>query len=115
MSYKKILKLSDLWVGEMKGVIVDGLKILLIHMENGVFAFEDRCLHQGVPLSTGKLEGTSLTCSAHEWQYDACTGRGLNPKDIQLKTYPVKIEGTDIWVDTLPDKLTDTTDGDRHD
>jgi toluene monooxygenase system ferredoxin subunit len=40
-----------------------------------------------------------LTCSAHEWQYDARTGRGLNPANVTLPRYPVEVRNAEIWID----------------
>ncbi len=100
MAFKKAALITDLWSGEMKGVTVDGQKILLINLEDKIYAYEDRCIHQAVALSEGRLEGKVITCSAHHWQYDACNGSGLNPRGIQLKTFAVKVEHEEVLVDT---------------
>jgi toluene monooxygenase system ferredoxin subunit len=91
--------LRDLWRGEMRPLVVDGQRILLIHTTAGLTAIPDRCLHQGVPLSTGRLQGCVLTCSAHEWQYDVCTGAGLNPDNVRLLRFPVEVRDGEIWID----------------
>ena len=69
-------------------------------LKNGrVQAFEDRCAHQGVPLSLGRLHAGVLTCGAHEWQYDARTGQGINPSSAKLSRFPVEIRNGEIWID----------------
>lgn len=98
-AYRLAARLDDLWSGEMLGVCLHGRRVLLIHLDGEVHAYEDRCAHLGVALSGGRLAGGVLTCSAHEWQYDARTGRSINPKAIELRRYPVRIEGDAIWVD----------------
>jgi toluene monooxygenase system ferredoxin subunit len=90
---------SDLWLGEMRGVEVHGRKVLLVNVAGVIGAFPDRCLHQGVALSTGQLRGCVLTCSAHEWQYDVCTGVGLNPEGVVLQRLPLEIRDGQIWID----------------
>lgn len=92
-------KVDDLWDGEMVGRVLAGLPVLLLHVEGRIRAYVDRCAHLGVPLSKGRLSGRVLTCSAHEWQYDACTGQGLNPRTARLRALPVRIEGGEIQVD----------------
>ena len=49
-------------------------------------------------LSRGRLHHRTLTCWAHEWTYDACTGKGINPDDVTLRRYPLKIQDDGVWV-----------------
>ena len=46
----------------------------------------------------GALDGGVLTCGAHEWQFDARTGRGVNPASACLRRYPVRLDGEQIFV-----------------
>jgi len=99
MAFVRVAAVDDLWSGEMRGYVVQGQKVLLIHVEGSYYAYEDRCAHQGIPLSQGALAGRVLTCSAHCWEYDVCTGAGLNPSSARLTPIPVKVDGTAISVD----------------
>jgi toluene monooxygenase system ferredoxin subunit len=99
MSFGKVANLDELWIGEKLAVDVGGRPVLLVNVEGIVCAYEDRCLHKGIALSLGTLEGHVLTCSVHGWMYDARTGAGMNPERAQLPCFPVKIEGNDILVD----------------
>jgi toluene monooxygenase system ferredoxin subunit len=97
--WRRVSALDDLWSGEMRGTSVDGRPVLLVNIDGRVHAFEDRCAHQGVPLSQGRLAAGVLTCGAHEWQYDAATGNCLNPCGVTLKSFPVEVRDGDIWVE----------------
>ena len=99
MAYAKVVALEELWAGEMKPCVVSGRRVLLLRKGENVVAFEDRCAHLGVSLSHGRLEGDVLTCGAHEWQYDATTGQGINPAYVRLHRFAVKIEDGQVWVD----------------
>jgi toluene monooxygenase system ferredoxin subunit len=99
MPFEPVLAEGELWTGEMRGITVRGRRVLLVRTEEGVCAFEDRCAHLGVPLSQGKLEAGVITCSAHHYQYDAKTGRGINPERVRLRAFPVSIECGHIAVD----------------
>ena len=101
MSWHAVAGAEDLWIGEMRATQVNGRSILLVNIEGEVHAFEDRCAHQGVPLSRGRLLSGVLTCAAHEWQYDAATGRCLNPCGVMLKIFPVEVRDGAIWVDVF--------------
>jgi toluene monooxygenase system ferredoxin subunit len=97
--FRKLCPREELWTGEMRACAVAGRAFVLIDCGGEVSAFADRCAHQGFPLHKGRLEGTTLTCAAHEWQYDACTGAGINPQTVSLRRYPVEVRGQDIWID----------------
>jgi len=58
-------------------------------------AIDGICPHQGGGRwPTGALEGTTVTCPWHGWQFDVRTGKTpLGPK-IKQAVYEVKIEGT---------------------
>jgi toluene monooxygenase system ferredoxin subunit len=99
MALQTVASLDDLWAGEMRGIVVGRTRLLLVHLDEGVFAYEDRCAHQGVPLSGGKLDGATLTCPAHEWQYDVRTGRGVNPKSACMRRFPLEIRDGRVFVD----------------
>lgn len=99
--WRRVTRADDLWIGEMRATSVEGRALLLVNIEGRVQAFEDRCAHQGVPLSQGRLEAGVLTCSAHQWQYDAATGQGLNPCGVALKSFPVEVRDGDIWIEIV--------------
>ena len=102
MTFRRAASLNDVWQGEMIGVRLDGQAVLLIDAGNGICAYRDRCAHKGLPLSQGRLRGNVLACAAHGWEYDARTGRGINPASVALAPLEVKVEGDDILVD-VPD------------
>jgi toluene monooxygenase system ferredoxin subunit len=99
VTLKRALREEELWIGEMVGLKVEGRPVLLVNVEGTVCAYEDRCLHRAWPLSLGKLAGNRLVCAAHEWEYDACTGRGLNPDGVALRRYDVEVVAGEIFVD----------------
>jgi len=102
--FKKVASTDSLWIGERMGVVIDGFPVLLVHMDDGVHAFQDQCPHAGALLSEGYFDGVTITCARHLWQFEAKTGKGVNPMCVQLGRYAVKVdESGDIWVD-IPGK-----------
>lgn len=101
MAFVRVCSIEDLWEGEMASFEINGHEILLLCAEGGeIKAFQGSCPHQDIPLVEGKFDGKTLVCRAHQWVFDACTGTGLNSADCRLASYPVKIEGNEIYVDT---------------
>jgi toluene monooxygenase system ferredoxin subunit len=99
MSLRRVSSLDDLWSGEMMGLEIDGNAILLINIDDHVYAYADTCPHQKSRLSEGSLLGTTLRCARHQWELDACTGQGINPRNACLRAFPVTIEGRDILLE----------------
>ena len=45
-------------------------RLVLFRHPGGVSALQDLCIHRGAPLSLGWVDGETLTCAYHGWQYD---------------------------------------------
>ena len=69
--------LDDIWAGEMRAVNFGAVDVLLCNLDGLLVAYQDRCPHLAKPLSEGVLSDGVLTCAAHEWEFDARTGRGV--------------------------------------
>jgi toluene monooxygenase system ferredoxin subunit len=41
----------------------------------------------GVALVEGDLDGATLTCRGHHWQFNALNGEGINPRRTHLKCF----------------------------
>jgi toluene monooxygenase system ferredoxin subunit len=99
VTFRKVASLDDLWSGEMLGLEVGGNSILLVNVDDHVYAYADACPHQKSRLSEGILMEKTLRCARHHWEFDVCTGRGINPQNACLKAFPVSIESRDILLD----------------
>ena len=82
----------------MRAVKLGAVDVLLCNLDGTLVAYEDRCPHLANPLSEGVLADGVLTCAAHEWEFDARTGRGVNPASACLHRYPVRLDGMRIFV-----------------
>jgi toluene monooxygenase system ferredoxin subunit len=89
---------EDLWQGELTGVQLGGTKMVLLNVAGEIRAFADRCPHLGSQLSDGRLDGCTLTCAAHLWQFDALTGKGTNPGNCQLTVFGTRVKDGQIEV-----------------
>jgi toluene monooxygenase system ferredoxin subunit len=97
--------LDDLWAGEMHAVNLGAAGVLLCNLDGMPVAYQDRCPHLASRLSEGALsEDGVLTCAAHEWEFDARTGRGINPASACLHRYPVRLDGMRIFVNMGEDE-----------
>ena len=100
MGFQKIAKVEDLWSGEMLGVEMNGEHILLVNIDDHIYAYADVCPHQMSRLSEGTLMERTLRCARHHWEFDVSTGSGVNPRNACLKAFPIMLDGEYILVDT---------------
>ena len=99
MGFQRVAKVQDLWSGEMMGLEVNGENVLLVNVNNHIYAYADICPHQKSRLSEGTLTEKTLRCASHHWEFDVCSGSGVNPRNACLKLFPIRVDGEDILVD----------------
>jgi nitrite reductase/ring-hydroxylating ferredoxin subunit len=80
-------------------VRINGRQLAVFNTSQGIRACDNRCPHEGFPLSQGTLsEECTLTCNWHNWKFNLETGENLFGGD-SLRTYPTEIRGEEVWVD----------------
>jgi toluene monooxygenase system ferredoxin subunit len=98
--WRETINLDDLWEGDMTAVTVDGEAVLLVNIDGTVRAYSNRCPHQASALDEGDLDGETLTCAMHLWEFNAATGCGINPDNVQLTGFGCQVgEDGIIYVD----------------
>jgi nitrite reductase/ring-hydroxylating ferredoxin subunit len=89
--YVELIEADSLWDGEMESFDVGDAEVLVVKVDGQIQAYDGTCPHQSQSLVEGDLEGGILTCAAHEWQFDARTGAGINPRDACLRRHDVRV------------------------
>ncbi len=79
--------------------MIDGVPSALVRHDDEVFAINDVCSHEEVPLSEGEVDDHTIECWLHGSRFDLRTGKptGL-PATKPVPVYPVTIEGDDVLV-----------------
>ncbi|MEE8341645.1 MAG: thiamine pyrophosphate-binding protein, partial [Candidatus Neomarinimicrobiota bacterium] len=98
LKWIKITKKNDLPNERVKTVVVDKQQVCLVHHKNKFSALGNRCPHQGGPLGEGQIEGGWVICPWHAYQYDPKSGKAPEGFDDHTQSYPIKLEGDDIYV-----------------
>ena len=101
--WTRIADSDELPSGGAREFFVAGKLLAVFRVGEEVFALDAICPHQGGPLAKGAVSegaaGCIVTCPWHGWQFDLKTGQQQIIKTIRQPTYPVKIEGRQIFVD----------------
>ncbi len=90
----------DVAEGQMRVFDVSGTQVAVASVGGAVFAFADTCTHAGCSLSTGELDGTTVTCPCHGSQFDVSTGAVLRgPAREPVRSKVVMLQGGDLLVE----------------
>ncbi len=100
---------ADIPDGQRRIIEVDDLSVGVFHHAGQWFAMQNSCLHRGGPVCTGTLEGNTLTCPWHGYQYDVTTGQLLLDRNATLPTYQVELRDDQVYVH-IPILIRDSVD-----
>jgi nitrite reductase/ring-hydroxylating ferredoxin subunit len=101
-TFVRAASLASLPEGGRLTVNLDGHVIALFHTPEGIFAVDNRCPHMGFPLDRGTVNDCILTCHWHHARFDLHSGGAFDPWADDVRAFPVKVEGDDIWIDLAP-------------
>jgi len=96
--FVKVAKKSEIPTDTGYRVEVNGREVALFQVDGKVYAIHAVCPHQGGPLDEGGLEGNTVMCPWHGWQFDVTNGVCTFNDSIKQPTFPVKEEGDDIYI-----------------
>lgn len=98
---------EELKPGQRKIVVVDGVEIAMVNVDGQLYAFRNRCPHQGVEMVYGAVSGAMLPsdpgefiygcdnqiirCPLHGWEFDLETGKSLfSPDKVSIGNYVIE-------------------------
>lgn len=96
----KACSLDEVPEGQMHHFTHDDKKILLANLKGKIYATDLICTHAEADLSTGFLTEEGVRCPLHLSVFNLENGKPQNPPaEEPLKTYNVKIEQNEIYVE----------------
>lgn len=82
----------------------DGRAYAIYNTAKGFFATDLLCTHEDQSLEEGLVVDCVIECPLHGGRFDICTGKALSaPVSIDLKTYPVKVENGQVFLQIQAD------------
>lgn len=93
-AFQRVANKRDLKEGGLLKVEVEGKPIVLVLVQDRVYAMDAVCSHEGGPLEEGTLEGYELKCPWHFAVFDVRNAK-VSAKTVwatDLQSYPVKVD-----------------------
>ena len=100
--WRPVATAPELHEGRINKAGVAGLNLIVLKLDGELLAYEDRCPHEGHPLSLGKLEAGVLICAKHLWEFEVKTGKHISRihrPECNLKPLAVRVAGERVEVD----------------
>lgn len=116
--------LADFPDGKLRAVDADGTSVIVARLDGELCAARNHCPHLGLPLTTGpgglRYADGVVQCPWHNSRFELCTGENLDwatgfaGRDVPrwsrrvialgrrpapLHTYPVVVDGEDVFVE----------------
>jgi 3-phenylpropionate/trans-cinnamate dioxygenase ferredoxin component len=99
----RVAPLADFPAGTRRVLEVDGVRVALFHLEDGFFAIEDVCSHDGGELANGELAGCEIICPRHGARFNLKTGAVTHPPAYEpVAVLPVRVAGA--WLEVRDDR-----------
>ena len=73
-SWKNLINVSDLEVGDVTPVTFGTREIAVFDAEDGIFVSLSRCTHGAANVCDGYFDGTYIECPLHQGLFDVRTG-----------------------------------------
>ena len=95
-----VARVAELPEGSRRVVRLDDQPIAVFHLDDGWYAIDDVCTHDGGPVAEGRLEGCIIECPRHGATFDVKTGAALTfPAVSPVATYAVRVVGDEVQVE----------------
>jgi nitrite reductase (NADH) small subunit len=116
MAWQSIGPADELPEGGRKFHSIGKREIGIFRHRGRLYAVLNYCPHAGAPVCKGEIDHPIFTdepgkttirdfdhptirCPWHHWEFDLETGKSLCPITPRIKTYPVREEEGQIWLD----------------
>ena len=90
-SWRQLGRQTDFSDGAVQSVDVAGLMLAVGRVGDRYFAVDNCCPHAGGSLGAGRLEGPTLVCPLHAWDFDVFSGECARFAK-KITSYPVRVQ-----------------------
>jgi nitrite reductase (NADH) small subunit len=104
----RVGRLEDLPLLEGRRTTIDGTRVAVFRLLDGLAAIDATCPHKGGPLQDGLVADNCVTCPLHDRRVDLATGQMIGYEGA-VHVHDVQQQGEDVWVRLNRGPLADTS------
>ena len=94
----KVASVDTIPVQEGRRVYFEGKEFALFNLGGEFSVLDGHCPHKQGPLADGLIAGKAVFCPLHNWKISLTTGCAMTYGPGQVKVYPTKVVGKDVYV-----------------
>lgn len=103
LGFVTVARTGEIAPGGVKVTRLDDTSVAVFHLDDGYWAIEDVCTHDGGPVAEGTLDGGIVECPRHGARFDVRTGAARSfPATTPVATYAVRVVGDEVQVSLEP-------------
>lgn len=88
-----VIAAANFPIGAKKLYETDFEDVLVLHLETGLYAIENRCSHDHVAMDTGHVDDGAWVCPFHGAHFCLRSGKALTPPAYEdIDVYAVRVE-----------------------
>ena len=97
-NFVKVATLSEVAPGTGMVATVNDKEVAVFNVDGTFHVIDNVCKHRGGPLGEGELDGDTVTCPWHSWQYNVKTGVCMTKEGITVDKYEVRVEDGEVKI-----------------
>lgn len=102
-AWKRAVAVAQVEQDDLIGVTIEGREIAVYNLKGRFYATDNVCTHEYACLSDGFVIDDIIECPLHQGRFHIPTGAPKGaPVHLPLRTYPVKVEGGEVFVGIDP-------------
>jgi len=90
--------LSALATSDRLSATIGGKSVVVFKIGGKLVATQGLCPHLGGPICDADIDGDTLSCAWHGYNFSLQTGACEDDPDLNLQRYEVRVEGDEILV-----------------
>jgi nitrite reductase (NADH) small subunit len=98
LGFQRAGALSALANLDRLSAVLDGKSVVVFKIDGKLVATQGLCPHLGGPICDADVQGDTLSCAWHGYNFSLRTGACEDDPDLNLERYEVRVEGDEILV-----------------